>query len=307
MDRIQGFGPCDLGSNPSRSIKINKFKKSYMELKKREITIITLLVVVIFFQAIVVYIMWADMGLVKEKTSVLEREIKQINQDLQNKINELTESINSISSEQSDLTSQLNELKAKTSADFSDIIEKEIEGVVTIKTNAGQGTGFIITKGGYIVTNAHVLENAGYANIYTYDNKKYSATLLGWNDILDIAVLKISGSFYPLNFGDSNEVKIGEKVIAIGNPLGLSFTATEGIISAIDRKGINGFNAYFQTDAALNPGSSGGPLINTQGKVIGINNFKMSGAENLGFALESNHVVPTINEITKAAINKTII
>jgi len=84
---------------------------------------------------------------------------------------------------------------------------------------------------------------------------------------------------------------VGEKVIAIGNPLGLSLSVTEGIVSGVHRIGDNNLPAYIQTDAALNPGNSGGPLINTDGKVIGINNFKISGTESLGFALESDYIV----------------
>ena len=95
--------------------------------------------------------------------------------------------------------------------------------------------------------------------------------------------------------------------MAIGNPLGLSFTATEGIISAVHRKGVNDLPYYFQTDVSLNPGNSGGPLINTKGKVIAINNFKISGADNIGFALEINHAKETINEIAYQAFNKTIV
>ena len=87
------------------------------------------------------------------------------------------------------------------------------------------------------------------------------------NDFMDLALLKIEGDFLSLDLGDSEDVKIGEKVIAIGNPLGLSFTATEGIISALNRNGINNLPYYFQTDVSLNPGNSGGPLINTKGEM----------------------------------------
>ena len=124
---------------------------------------------------------------------------------------------------------------------------------------------------------------------------------------MDISLLKIDGSFHSLDLGDSDDVKLGEKVIAIGNPLGLSFTTTEGIISARDRTGINDLPYYFQTDVSLNPGNSGGPLINTKGEVIGINNFKISGADNIGFALEINYAKDTINSIALKAVNQTIV
>jgi S1-C subfamily serine protease len=125
---------------------------------------------------------------------------------------------------------------------------------------------------------------------------------------MDLALLKIDDEdLYKLDLGDSDDVKIGEKAIAIGNPLGLAFTATEGIISARDRKGANNLPIYFQIDVPLNPGNSGGPLINTKGEVIGINNFKVSGAEGLGFALEINPAIEAINQISLQALNKTII
>ena len=107
--------------------------------------------------------------------------------------------------------------------------------------------------------------------------------------------------------GNSDKVQVGEKVIAIGNPLGLQFSVSQGIISAVHRIGINGIEAYLQTDAALNPGNSGGPLINTQGKVIGINNFKIGSGENLGFALESNYIIDSVNDIYFQLFNETLI
>ena len=124
---------------------------------------------------------------------------------------------------------------------------------------------------------------------------------------MDISLLKTEGSFHELKLGNSDNTKIGEKVIAIGNPLGLSFTATEGIISAKDRIGINSLPYYFQTDVSLNPGNSGGPLINTKGEVIGINNFKISGAEDIGFALEINYAKQTIYQIALQYLNQTIV
>lgn len=244
---------------------------------------------------------------IQEIETTINEKIELNNKDLQNKINFLTGSITSISTEQTNLQEELGEIKASTSADFSAIIENEIKGVVTIITDVSQGTGFLITDEGFVVTNAHVLSGASLANVHTYDNQVYIAKLIGYNSLMDIVLLKVDGSFYSLDLGDSDDVKIGEKVLAIGNPLGLSFTATEGIISAKNRKGINNLPYYFQTDVSLNPGNSGGPLINTNGEVIGINNFKISGAESLGFALEINHAIETINEIALKNLNETII
>ncbi|MEX0932731.1 MAG: trypsin-like peptidase domain-containing protein [Candidatus Pacearchaeota archaeon] len=203
----------------------------------------------------------------------------------------------------SSLNDELVLLKASTSADFSGIIENAIKSVVTIRTSAGfQGTGFIIEESGYVVTNAHVLADSSGKladSIQTIDFEKRtkSAQFIDYNSELDLALLKISGTYEILNLGDSENIQVGEKVIAIGNPLGLQFSVSEGIVSAVHREGINGIEAYIQTDTALNPGNSGGPLISKNGEVIGINNFKISSGENLGFALESNYIEEFVNEI----------
>jgi S1-C subfamily serine protease len=279
-----------------------------MKLKTKNLIIIALVLFIISQIFMVFFILEKRQETVK-LIQELDEKIQLNNKETQSKINSLTESISSISSEQSSLQEQLGEIKAETSADFSGIIDKEVKGVVTIKTDVSQGSGFLITNNGFVVTNAHVLSGASLANIYTYDNKVYSASLIGYSpsNQMDLALLKIQGDFFSLTLGDSDDVKIGEKVIAIGNPLGLSFTATEGIISARDREGINNLPYYFQTDVSLNPGNSGGPLINTKGDVIGINNFKISGAENIGFALEINPAKDTINDISLQALNQSIV
>ena len=207
---------------------------------------------------------------------------------------------------------ELDLLKASAGEDFSGIVENAIQSVVTVKTSSGQGTGFIIDAEGYIVTNAHVLADeqgnlAENIRAITYEQGTKSAEFIGYDGELDIALLKISGDYEKLNLGNSNSVQIGEKVIAIGNPLGLQFSVTEGIISALHRMGANGIEAYIQTDAALNPGNSGGALINKQGQVIGINNFKIGDGENLGFALESNYITDIVNDIALEQLNQTLI
>lgn len=247
----------------------------------------------------------------------LNQKIENLQMDTQSKINDLTESLlqtnEILDAEVGLLGQELDLLKASTSADFSGIIENVIKAVVTIKTSAGfQGTGFIIEESGYVVTNAHVLADesgtlAESIQVITFEQGTKNAVFIGFDGKFDIALLKISGEYDFLKFSNSNNVQIGEKVIAIGNPLGLQFSVSEGIVSAVRREGINGVDAYIQTDAALNPGNSGGPLINNQGKVIGINNFKIGSGENLGFALESNYVVNTTNEIYFNLFNETLI
>ena len=226
-----------------------------------------------------------------------------IDKDLENKINELTKSLLET---KVDLTQQVGSIKAKTSSDFSGIIDSATIAVVTIRTDVAQGTGFIISDDGYVVTNAHVLSGATSVEAITSDQETKTIKFIGYNKNMDIALLKMDGSFPYLELDDSNNVKVGEKVIAIGNPLGLSFSVSEGIVSAVHREGNNGLPAYIQTDASLNPGNSGGPLINTDGTVIGINNFKLSG-ESLGFALESNYIKSTVNAIATQKLNMTIL
>jgi S1-C subfamily serine protease len=236
----------------------------------------------------------------------LEGEISFSKLEFQGKIDSLTGVVGDISSEQGSLKEELSEVKATASADFSGIIEESVRGIVSIRTDASQGTGFFIDSE-FVVTNAHVLSGANYAKAISYEANQYDLTLIGYDLDLDVALLRAQGDFPYLELEDSDDVKIGEKVIAIGNPLGLSFTATEGIVSAKDREGLNNKPYYFQTDVSLNPGNSGGPLINTQGNVIGINNFKVASAEGIGFALEINEAIIAINEIAELKLNQTLI
>ena len=238
--------------------------------------------------------------------------------DAQNNINTLTDNliqtkttlentVDSLDIKLGSINQEMDLLKASAGEDFSGIIEDAIQSVVTIRTDMGQGTGFIISSGGYIVTNAHVLVDSKEITAITYEQEIISADFIGYDGQLDLALLKISGDYNILKLADSDEIQIGEKVIAIGNPLGLQFSVSEGIVSAIHREGPSGLEAYIQTDAALNPGNSGGPLINKKGEVVGINNFKIGDSESLGFALESNYIKDTINTISQQALNQTLI
>jgi serine protease Do len=229
-------------------------------------------------------------------------------QNLVSNINEsFKEELGDFKTEIGGVKNEFAELKASAGEDFSGIVESAVKSVVTIKTDVSQGTGFIISEEGYIITNYHIIEDATQAGIFTYDKEMHQTYRIGINSNLDLALLKIGGTYDNLEFGDSNDVQTGEKVIAIGNPLGLEFSVSEGIVSAIHREGENNLKAYIQTDAALNPGNSGGPLINKQGKVIGINNFKIGEGESLGFALESNYIKEAINKIAMDELNKTLV
>ncbi len=246
--------------------------------------------------------------------SDLDNQINKVETETNSKISELTttmiqteQELVSLGSQVGSLDDELILLKASAGEDFSAVIEEAVESVVTIQTDVSQGTGFILTTDGYIVTNAHVLVEATQVNVITYNQGTLAAEFIGYDGTYDLALLKISGNYERLRLDNSNNVQVGEKVIAIGNPLGLQFSVSQGIVSATQRPGSNGLNVYIQTDAALNPGNSGGPLINTDGKAIGINNFKVGGGESLGFALESNSIENTINEIAQEKLGEEIL
>lgn len=286
-----------------------------MPLKKQHKIIIgsfsSFLVIVLIANSLFIYFLY---GQLQYSYNKLESEIQESQVEYNAKLNDLTESqlktnkeLQSLGSQIGDIGKQFDQLKASTSADFSGIIEDVVKSVVTIKTDVGQGTGFIITSDGYVVTNAHVLTGANALSVTTYEQDATSADFIGYNSDFDVALLKISGNYERLRLENSGNIQIGEKVIAIGNPLGLQFSVSEGIVSAIHREGPNGVDAYIQTDAALNPGNSGGPLINKEGKVIGINNYKISSGESLGFALESNYIEGAVNEIANQALGAELI
>lgn len=257
----------------------------------------------------------ADNKVLEGKISSLEKEIQTNINTLSSNLIQTKAELGNLSSDVSETNQKFDVLKASVSSDFSGIADQSIPSVVTIKTDSAQGTGFIINSDsgtGYIVTNAHVLaDQNGYLakgiTATTSDGKTQSAKFIGYNGTIDIALLEISGNYKALNLGNSNNLQIGQQVIAIGNPLGLQFSVSQGIVSALDRAGASGINAYIQTDTALNPGNSGGPLIDKQGDVVGINNFKASNSENVGFALESNYIKQAVNEISQQALNESMI
>lgn len=169
---------------------------------------------------------------------------------------------------------------------------------------SGTGSGVVISKDGYVVTNAHVLQADGYHSVHTADGKVYDAKIIGRDSKTDIAVIKVSNaSLVPALFGNSDEAIVGEQVIAVGNPAGLSNTVTDGIISAVNRKirsDSTGFEMdCIQTNADISPGNSGGALVNMYGQVIGITSSKYvsSSFEGLGFAITINEAMPVIEEL----------
>lgn len=265
----------------------------------------SLIIMFMLISGFFMYVFYINQG---QQYKELNNKISEIQTNIQSQINLLSESLADTQLNLEESQQQLSLLKASIGEDFSGIYSESVDSVVIVATNTGQGTGFIIEEEGYIVTNYHVIEDATRAGIYTSDGKgPYQVTSIGTDVFMDLALLKINGDFEKLDLGDSDKTQVGEKVIAIGNPYGLQFSATSGSVSQIHREGPNGLEAYVQIDAAINPGNSGGPLLNKQGKVIGIINFKIGGAEGLGFALESNYIKETINEIAQESLNQTLI
>ena len=171
----------------------------------------------------------------------------------------------------------------------------------------GQGSGAIVSKEGHIVTNHHVIAGQQKLRITLHGGKTYSATMIGEDPLLDIAVIKIDSTetFTPLKLGDSSLVKVGQLVLAVGNPFGLGETVTQGIISAKERSLSDNQRDLFQTDAAINPGNSGGPLVNLTGEIIGINAAIFSvdkekpSFQGVGFSIPSNDVREALEQIIK--------
>ncbi len=157
----------------------------------------------------------------------------------------------------------------------------------------GSGSGFVISTDGYIVTNNHVIENAHSIKVAFGDGMEFSSDLIGADPSTDIAIIKVyGGELRPLQFANSDLLEPGQIAIAIGNPMGLQHTVTAGVVSALGRslRANNGrlIDDVIQTDAALNPGNSGGPLVNSEGKVIGVNTAVISSAQGLCFAVSAN-------------------
>ncbi len=202
---------------------------------------------------------------------------------------------------------------AEGALSLQEIYRKMISSVVSISTvtrsGKASGTGIIMTASGYIITNHHVIADALAINVMTSDSQDYAATLIGSDETSDLAVLRIDAAgLSPAEFGDSSVLQVGDAVVAIGDPLGVQLrgTMTDGIVSAINRDLTVGDRTMtlIQTNAALNNGNSGGPLINCYGQVIGINTMKMgnystysASVEGLGFAIPIDAAKPILDEL----------
>ena len=200
----------------------------------------------------------------------------------------------------------------------TEVFQKSHKSVVNIVTTSlgmnfwrqvipqqGQGTGFIIDRRGYILTNNHVVDNARKISVTLVSGEKVDALLIGIDPTSDLAVIKIPKRYvtHIAELGDSDTIKVGQKAIAIGNPFGLSHTLTTGIVSALKReiqdKGATLYD-LIQTDTAINPGNSGGPLLNSSGQVMGVNTaiFSISGGyQGIGFAIPINRAKTVATQI----------
>ena len=168
----------------------------------------------------------------------------------------------------------------------------------------GAGSGVIISTDGYIVTNNHVVEGADELTVTLNDNKEYSARIIGTDKTTDLALIKITASNLPaLPIGDSDKLKVGEWVLAVGNPFNLNSTVTAGIVSAKARSlGANGIESFIQTDAAINAGNSGGALVNTRGELVGINAmlYSQTGSySGYGFAIPTTIMNKVVADLKK--------
>jgi serine protease Do len=172
----------------------------------------------------------------------------------------------------------------------------------------GAGSGVIISKDGYILTNNHVVEAAKEVTVTLADQQEYKARIVGRDSRTDLAVLKIDAK-EPLTaatMGDSDQLRVGDWVLAIGNPFGLSNTVTSGIVSAKGRIiGAGPYDDFIQTDAPINPGNSGGPLYNMKGEVVGINTAILSDGQGIGFAIPANEIKPLVPQlISKGGVTR---
>lgn len=197
-----------------------------------------------------------------------------------------------------------------TTTQIAEKVKPSVVGIVQYQYTsssiaaAGEGSGVIMTSDGYILTNAHVIEGASGIKAVLSDGTEYEARVVGSDTRTDLAVIKIDAeNLTPAEFGDSDALKDGEKVVAIGNPGGLAFagSVTQGIVSGTNRQVSSEYGdmKYIQTDAAINPGNSGGALVNEYGQVIGINSSKIAATEyeGIGFAIPMNDAKPIIDDL----------
>ncbi len=204
-----------------------------------------------------------------------------------------------------------NELQGNAQSSVRQVYTRDGPGVVSVdvasEVGPGGGSGFVLDDNGHIVTNQHVVEAADGVSVKFANGSRKEAEVVGEDPSTDLAIIKVDapeGSLKPLKLGDSDALKVGEPVIAIGNPLNVGISVTTGIVSGVGRpiKAPNNYtiSGAVQTDAAINPGNSGGPLLNSQGTVVGVNSQIISETgsfQGVGFAIPSNTVKNVVDQI----------
>ena len=184
----------------------------------------------------------------------------------------------------------------------------DIPDLPDMRPRGGVGSGFIISEDGYIITNHHVVANADRITVTMTDRREYIADVVGSDELSDVALIKVDASgLHSVVFGDSEQVRVGEWVLAIGSPFGLEFSAAAGIVSAKSRnvpsRGPANYVSFIQTDVAINQGNSGGPLFNLAGEVIGINSQILSstgGSNGISFAIPSNMALNVVEQLRES-------
>jgi len=189
------------------------------------------------------------------------------------------------------------------------VAEHASRGVVGVRVARGRrntqggGSGFALTPDGLLLTNSHVVSGASDIEVTTLDGERFEADLIGEDPHTDTALIRVSGRLVPLALGSSKELRVGQLAVAIGNPLGFDCTVTSGVVSALGRSLRAGsgrlIDDVIQTDAALNPGNSGGPLMDSHGRVIGMNTAIIQGAQGLCFAIAVDTVHPVAIQLLR--------
>lgn len=224
---------------------------------------------------------------------------------------EKTETLPAYNGDRTGVTLTLNNAIGKKALSYQELYQQCLPSTVSIavenRDGAGSGSGVVLSADGYIITCAHVIDDQASAEVTTNDGKHYMAQLVGSDAQTDLALLKIDATgLTPAQFGQDEELQVGDEALAIGDPLGVTFhgTLTNGIISGINRDvTLNGYSmTLIQTTAALNPGNSGGALVNAAGQVVGITNMKMASSsqpiEGLGFAIPTVSVKSVVEQLT---------
>jgi len=202
-----------------------------------------------------------------------------------------------------------------------DVVDAVTPSVVSIRivaenrrgdTGEGAGSGFVVAPDGFVVTNDHVVERAKSVTVVFTDGREFEARVVGTDPATDLAVLRVpDGGLVPVTIGDSQQLRVGQMAIAIGNPLGFQSTVSAGVISALGRnlRGQSGrlIENVIQTDVALNPGNSGGPLVDSRGRVIGVNTAMIRMAQGLCFAIPSSTMTWVVGElITRGRVRRAV-